>query len=370
MNTADPIDEFFLSEDVANFAVEDEGSPLAAKPLWVSVQRCDNFHLALSLGVGQTVVGPLMQFSGDMSMLCELGSKMDEKDGEGFSFQAFFEPDDDGLTRIILLEGPINRDKRESNFTVDLSVLRGRRGNLGLRCFSPSDRRDLESKLAVVNWVAGPNDHISLLTARRHRSRRIRTTMERFNVAYDHEMYAYRGAADGPEDAPSFRLLQKTASEPRRKSEDPITAESLLNVSSAKVMEGDDVHRYAHRVLASLMPTRPPNFPKRIHSIHQREGRPVRILSLCSGAAGIERQIIAKASCPVEITLFDLNETLMRKAAAALSDIAKTSGILADVNALSSEQFGNMTFDIVMFVSGLHHVVEIERVSKQSLSYL
>ena len=43
MNTADPIDEFFLSEDVANFAVEDEGSPLAAKPLWVSIKDAITF---------------------------------------------------------------------------------------------------------------------------------------------------------------------------------------------------------------------------------------------------------------------------------------------------------------------------------------
>jgi hypothetical protein len=49
----------------------------------------------------------------------------------------------------------------------------------------------------------------------------------------------------------------------------------------------------------------------------------VRILSLCSGAAGIERRMIADAGCPVEITLFDLNEKLMRKAAAVLSSIAR-----------------------------------------------
>jgi Methylase involved in ubiquinone/menaquinone biosynthesis len=145
-------------------------------------------------------------------------------------------------------------------------------------------------------------------------------------------------------------------------SEDPITAESLLNLPSAKVVEGDNVFQYAQRVLLSLITAKHPNFPKRIQSINQRESRPVRILSLCSGAAGIEKQIIAKAGCPVQITLFDLNEKLMREAAASLSPIAETSGFLGDVNALSVEQFGDATFDIVMFVSGLHHVVEIEHV--------
>ena len=36
--------------------------------------------------------------------------------------------------------------------------------------------------------------------------------------------------------------------------------------------------------------------------------------------------------------------------------------MLGDVNAISAEQFGNLTFDVAMFVSGLHHVVEIEHV--------
>ena len=41
-------------------------------------------------------------------------------------------------------------------------------------------------------------------------------------------------------------------------------AEFLLNLPSTKFMEGEDVYRYAHRVLASLIQTQPVNFPKRI----------------------------------------------------------------------------------------------------------
>lgn len=359
--------EFFLSEDITNFTIKNEDSSLVAKPLWVPVERHGNFHLALALGLGQTAIGPLMEFYRAMSMSCEFGSKIDEKSAEGFSFQAFFEPED-VQTRILLLEAPMNRDNKESNFTLDLSVLRNRCGHLGLRCFSPSGRRDLESKLAIVKWVVGPNDRISLLTARRHRSRRIKRTIESFNAAYDHEMYAHRKADDRREDGSSYAPLQKIPSGPR-KSEDPITAESLLSLPSAKVAEGDDVYRYAHRVLASLIPTQP-NFSKRIRSVHEREARPVRILSLCSGAAGIERRLIADAGCPVEITLFDLNENLMRTAAAVLSSVAKTTGVVGDVNIILAEQFGNLTFDVAMFVSGLHHVVEIEHVLQRVIELL
>ena len=145
-------------------------------------------------------------------MLCEFRSKIEEKNAEGFSFQAFFEPEY-GAARIILFEAPMNRDNGEwSNFALDLSVLRSRCGHLGLRCFSRSGRLDLESKLAVVKWVAGPNERISLLAARRHRSRRIKTTVEQFNVAYDHEMYASRTANGRREGASAVQRMGDSSS--------------------------------------------------------------------------------------------------------------------------------------------------------------
>jgi len=156
MNTSQVVSEFFLSEDIGNFSVENNDSQLPARTLWLSVERHSSMHLALALGVGQTITGPLMRFSRDTSMSCELGSKIDAKNVDGLSFQAFFERDGDRSARIILLEGPLSRDKKESNFTLDLSVLRSRCGRLGFRCFSTGGRSDLESKLAIVKWVAGP----------------------------------------------------------------------------------------------------------------------------------------------------------------------------------------------------------------------
>jgi SAM-dependent methyltransferase len=363
------VTEFFLSKDIENFAIKNDDSSLVAKPLWIRVERQGAFHLALALNVGETAKGPLMQFCSDTLMSCELSSTVDEKNDEGFSFKAFFESEDGG-EKITLLKAPVNRSNGESNFSLNLSVLRNRRGHLGLRCFSPSGRRDLESKLAVVKWVAGPADRISLLTARRHQSRRIKATLKQFDKTYDHPMYASRKADEEGQAASCHSLLTKISPGPRPKSEDPIAAEFLLSLPSAKVAQGENVHQYAHRVLASLIRTPRPNFPKRIRAVHEREGRSVRILSLCSGAAGIERQILVNAGCPVEITLFDLNENLMRQATAALSSVAQISGVLGDVNAISAEQFGNIAFDIVMFVSGLHHVVEVEHVLETVIELL
>ena len=248
------VTEFFLSKDIENFAIKNDDSSVVAKPLWVCVERQGAFHLALALSVGQTARGPLMRFYRDMSMSCELSSTKDEKNVEGFSFKVFFEPED-GAARIILLKAPVTSNNRESNFSLDLSILQNRRGHLGLsvlrnrrgiwglRCFSASGRRDLGSKLAVVKWVAGPTDRISLLTARRHRSRRIKATLKQFNKTYDHPMYASRKANEEGHAASGLSLLTKISPGPRPKSEDPITAEFLLSLPSAKVAQGEKVHQ-------------------------------------------------------------------------------------------------------------------------------
>ena len=81
--------EFFLSEDIANFAIKNDNPSSAAKALWVRVERHRAFHLALALGVGQTARGPLMQFYRDMSMPCELVSQIDERTSKGFHFRRF-----------------------------------------------------------------------------------------------------------------------------------------------------------------------------------------------------------------------------------------------------------------------------------------
>jgi hypothetical protein len=57
MNTSQVVSEFFLSEDIANFSVENNDSQLPARTLWLSVERHSNMHLALALGVGQTLQG-------------------------------------------------------------------------------------------------------------------------------------------------------------------------------------------------------------------------------------------------------------------------------------------------------------------------
>ena len=68
--------------------------------------------------------------------------------------------------RVILFEAPMNHNNGQSDCPLDLSYC-GTAADIGTPMLSPSGRRDLESKLAVVQWVSGPKNRINLLTARR-----------------------------------------------------------------------------------------------------------------------------------------------------------------------------------------------------------
>ena len=93
------------------------------------------------------------------------------------------------------------------------------------------------------------------------------------------------------------------------------------------------------------------------------------MLSLCSGTAGIERGILEAAGVPIEITLFDINENLLAQAADVVAPYARAFGVAGDVNTVSTAQFATR-FDVVAFVSGLHHVVELEHVLQTVSSLL
>jgi SAM-dependent methyltransferase len=64
----------------------------------------------------------------------------------------------------------------------------------------------------------------------------------------------------------------------------------------------------------------------------------------------------------VSLTLLDMNPDLLNRATQRLSQSCAVEGILADVNELDLE---GRRFDVILCVSGLHHVVELEHVFEE-----
>lgn len=124
--------------------------------------------------------------------------------------------------------------------------------------------------------------------------------------------------------------------------------------------QGENPFGYAHRMLQTLIPQTAPDFAARLRSLSRtRSERPVRWMALCAGAASIEGALLEAAGVPVELCLVDVNEGLLETAASRMPANAKVERVLGDANEIGPE-LGS--FDIVNITSGLHHLVELERV--------
>lgn len=283
--------------------------------------------LGLVLPQGQTLVSPAITFGKDVALFCELAA---------------------GTARVILHEGQEDHElfviRAGGAARFDLKSLAGRTGRICVRA---------EDDLTLCKLVIGRQDRLGLLSARANHARRVANEAQHFASTYEHHMFdarAPRGRTGTFEAPPPGGAIR-----PQR----PITVKDLEKLEGAAVQKGDDTYHYAHRVLTEAMRDKAPPFAWRLRALHK--DKPVKMLSLCSGSAGIERGILEAAGVPVELTLFDINEKLMGQAAAAVTPFARVYGVVGDVNALSTDQFAHR-FDVILFVSSLHHVVELEQV--------
>lgn len=84
-----------------------------------------------------------------------------------------------------------------------------------------------------------------------------------------------------------------------------------------------------------------------------------RMLSICSGEAGVEAGLINAANTHLDLVLLDINPRLLARAAAKMPTSAKVTLWEGAAEELRSP---DELFDIVCFVSGLHHVIGLEEV--------
>jgi len=322
-------DEFFLTEgdDVFDIA--------GALVRWAPAASRGAPYVGLALAPETTASTPILRFGNDTTLVCEIAVGSVD-----ITFQA------PGVTRALVhIAAP-------ALVTVDLSVLDGLVGTVLIQA---------KTEAIVLKWIVARSDRVGLLHGRSHYAHRLATESQFFTEVYDHAIYKSRGISDvqEPFEMPKGRF--------RTGAERLPDADAIAAMPQAAVRPGDNAHLYALRLLEVLIGREIPDFARKLTD-RPRSG-PVRMLSLCSGTAGVERQILERAGVDAEITLVDINPTLMGRAASTLAPYARVSGIVGDVNELDPKQFDS-AYDVVMCVSGLHHVVELERVLSASSTLL
>lgn len=212
-----------------------------------------------------------------------------------------------------------------------------------------------EGALGIREAVVGPIDRIEALVAQCDSQWRGENEKKHFSAVYRDSFYAASASAGTATPGASRREFV-----PLRVGRlGSLDSRLRDRLSSMPPLPEETVFAYSLRLLQDLLPGAPPDFSNRIRTRAADAHRPLRILSLCSGAARIEQSLTAPCSSSLEIVLFDINEDLLRIAASGFAAHHRVSYVVGDINA-GLPDVGEV--DFVICVSALHHALQLERI--------
>ena len=273
-----------------------------------------------------------------------------------------FDAGDSGGTKSMSMLISINLDTAcglcEQHVEISLRALAGKVGKVRV-----TSLRGLDDCF-ISRFSVGPHEVMGLLNGLSGYAYRLRCEIQNFSgAAYTHSMYD--SSAQSTERKASSGYI--TREKPANHSSAEFTA---LQEARAKAIlggllpaENEAVFNFALRCLGALIPATPPNFITRIQKFSDK--RPLRILSICCGAARIEELILTDYFGEVEITLLDASKDLISRAASKLQSIRPNIHVECLIGDINDGLPGEGDFDIVICVSALHHVVNLELVLSQ-----
>ena len=270
----------------------------------------------------------------------------------------------------------LRRPWLEQSFGLDAIV--GKTGSFIVECASASDSRGREGEFGFYEFVVSEKDLLDLNRARAFRQLRIRNERRNFDAYYQHSIFQDNDPNEGVAAKVSVDPL-KEREEPSSPGPAPSSTGNAAKVSVDPLKEKEEssspgpapsnpgnTFSYSHSLLLTKMGLTPPSFGSRLQTKLKEsesakrpgESSKFRILSLCSGAARIEADLIrALPAERLKMTLVDVNPNLLSIAKQKLSEWCDVETVLGDVNELDLR---GEKFDVILCVSALHHVVELE----------
>lgn len=291
--------------------------------------------------------------------LCAIG----DNKHEGASLVVSFHPESGGENELMRIDPAMLVEMRNPVlYSISLMGLANIRGTFGIHLTHPGEVLN-HIEISILEFAVADTELLQLLRARSHKSWRLGNELQHFGSGvYDHAMYAHRNASSPPENRhktpQSIALGALAYTEPATAKPFPheIIERTLKEAEWARIKEGDDPYHYAHRLLGKLLPIQPPDFCARLSGRDKKE--PIRLLSICSGTAAVELGIISASGANIEATFVDINQSLIEQAIGRLPENCTGQCIIGNVNDIWPLP---MRYDIVVCVSGLHHIVELEK---------
>jgi len=350
--------EFYLDE-TSNFNIE--GTPnRIVFPRWMQISHCEDKRTSLILVAGESLeLTSTLIIERDSRLFIRYSAALHNISSDGLICEVYFNGADPISSSDIICTLPISGGTQPPYWRMvelDISFLTHRGGRLIFKCQPGPDGDPSSDWLAISDLSIARADRLSILKARSFHDLRSRNEIEHFSSVYRHSMYSsvqeQRAEIASGYSRPVRKLERKTDFVEK------LNADMI--VDDVKPLPEESPYGYASRLLASSIPQTPPNFAERLKS-RSESGGVVRVLSLCSGAARIEASYAAQLGSNVQWSLLDINVDLLGLASKQFSATIKLDLIEANVNELV---FSGEKWDVILCVSALHHIVELEQVIK------
>ncbi|GGC87013.1 class I SAM-dependent methyltransferase [Undibacterium terreum] len=307
---------------------------------------------------GESLVTPFISIGTEYILILSASSPFDLKCPAELQIQ--FEPN--GLTaearnnQICSMSIGGLPEAAEQEIQLDLRAYTSLVGKFHVTCVS-AEHPGAHCLIAQLRICS--RHEIGLTNALSSYAYRLKNELHHFSGAYTHEMY-------GPQIAPNVENgVVGSATIEKLSSNFLEMQRNRAHARLAKLVPNDQeaVFDFAMRCLGTLIPQDPPDFFARAASLSAL--RSLRILSICAGAARIEEMILSHCIGSVELTLLDASEELIRRAAQRLKSASTNTSIQCLIGDINDGIPGNGQFDIIVCVSALHHVANIELVLAQ-----
>ncbi len=345
---------FFLSTEVPVELKAVRGAP---PDRWMPIPHSGIARPAYVMLAGETaLLIPKLHPDRNSKLLVRYGAAHPNLSTDGATLLLAVQPDGGPLTLLAtatVAAGAEGLEPRE--IQLDLGAWSDRVCRL-LAMIGPGPENDPAGDwVALYEVVVAPVEELPLVRSRAFREERTRNELAHFATVYDHSMY--QSIIPAQQRDLASRALSELLAESGTAAKTHL-AESWTFDDTPHPGRRDPYH-YSHDLLARALGLRPPDFAARARALAHRLGRPLRILSLCCGAARIEAGIARQTAVDIQWTLMDLNPQLLQSAAANFPADSSVELVTGDLNELAD--YGER-YDVIVCVSGLHHIVELERV--------
>lgn len=324
-----PVDTYALEPQAPWTVVTPPGHPAVDR--WQPPAHLKRVRPALVLLAGETLELPPLRVGPESRLRIEFAAALPQISSDGLEVEVIGAR---GATSQLLFRAALCPDETlNAPRRVELSLPPGAPMRLAIRCLPGPAGDPRADWLALIEATVGRVDELDLIAARAFRQLRLDNERAHFAHAYDHPMYA------------------------ARRKRIHLGIDALIPSERSFAVPGaiENAFDYALAKLCTRLQHKAPDFETRLRAKAQAAS-PLRVLSVGTGLGLAEAALLRRIDNAVQLTMVDVNDDLLRAATLLMPAHVRVRPIIADANELELPDGG---YDLVLCVSGVHHLVEM-----------